>query len=179
MSGIGDFIGDLIKAAAKWVDKCLPEYEPSVWNSSTYVRQHNNCYNYGCDIQTNTYAQPGEAAGQKYTSIDCPAVTKAAKADGHQGITRLSEMAEKQVEYAIAIAEQKMAEKKIETLEKEEQKVLLDTRQKQIEKAKREAEAKARESEMKAREAEEGVLSVIPWFLCGMAAPPPRSSERA
>lgn len=87
MSGLSDFIGELIKAAAKWVDKCLPEYEPSVWNSNLTVQHNNNCYNYGCDIQTNTYAQPGEAAGQKWTALDCPAVTKAAKADGLKSVS--------------------------------------------------------------------------------------------
>lgn len=83
MSALTDFIGELIKALAKWVDKCLPQYEPSVWNASPNVRQNNNCYNYGCDIQTNSYAQPGYAAtGQLLTSCDCPTVTTAAKADG-------------------------------------------------------------------------------------------------
>ncbi|MFW6373681.1 MAG: OmpA family protein [Thermodesulfobacteriota bacterium] len=83
------------------------------------------------------------------------ALDRAAGADDQKDISRLSTMAEKQVDYAVAVAEQKMAEQKIESLKKEEQKVLLDTRQRQIEQAKREAEAKARESEMKAREAEE------------------------
>lgn len=82
-------------------------------------------------------------------------LNRAAKADDQKDITRLSEMAEKKVRRAIAVAEKNIAEKNIEKLEKEEQKVLLDTRQRQIEKAKKEAEAKARESEMKAREAEE------------------------
>lgn len=53
-----DFIAKLVKAAAEWVDRCLPAYEPSAWNDGNGI-QHNNCYNYGCDIQTNTYAQPG------------------------------------------------------------------------------------------------------------------------
>jgi len=83
------------------------------------------------------------------------ALDRAANADDQEDISRLSTMAEKQVEYAVAVAEQKMAEQKMESLGKEEQKVLLDTRQRQIQKAKQEAEAKARESEMKAREAEE------------------------
>lgn len=76
------------------------------------------------------------------------ALDRAASAEDPEDISRLSVMAEKQVEYAVAVAEQEMAEQKIESLEKEEQKVLLDTRQQQIEKAKREAETEALEAEM-------------------------------
>ncbi|MCK5260919.1 MAG: hypothetical protein KAJ44_01930 [Thermoplasmatales archaeon] len=85
MSIIGDFITKLIKAAAEWVDKCLPNYEPSVWNDNIEIQHNNNCYNYGCDIQTNTYAQPGRAHDITLTSADlnnCTKVTKAAIADG-------------------------------------------------------------------------------------------------
>lgn len=89
------------------------------------------------------------------------ALDRAANADDQEDISRLSIMAEKQVEYAVAVAEQKMAEQKIENLGKEEQKVLLDTRQRQIEKAKREAEAKAREAEEARRRAEEAQTEAL------------------
>lgn len=82
MSFLGDFIGELIKAAAKWVDKCLPEYEPAAWNDSNGIQHSNNCYNYGCDIPTGTYAQPGRAHGAQAAQMACPDVVAAAKADG-------------------------------------------------------------------------------------------------
>jgi hypothetical protein len=84
MNWLLDFIGKLLKAAADWVDRCLPKYEPGVWNDDFEVQSNNNCYNYGCDIQTNTYAQPGAAHGIFLTQADmnCTAVTDGAIADG-------------------------------------------------------------------------------------------------
>jgi hypothetical protein len=82
MSGLEDFIGNLIKAAAKWVDKCLPEYQPSAWNDGNGIQLKNNCYNYGCDIQTGTFAQPGRAHGKQATQMACNKVVIAAAADG-------------------------------------------------------------------------------------------------
>ena len=41
---------------------CGPLYEPGWWNVP--ARQpYNNCYNYGTNVRTNTFAQPGRAAG--------------------------------------------------------------------------------------------------------------------
>lgn len=57
-----------------------PPYEPSYWNDPSFVRC-NNCYNYGCNIRTDTFAQPGYAHGVSY-STDCLSVGNAAKADG-------------------------------------------------------------------------------------------------
>lgn len=82
MSALGDIIGKLIKAAAEWVDRCLPVYEPAVWNDANGVQFHNNCYNYGCDIQTGTYAQPGRAHGAQASQMACADVVSAAQADG-------------------------------------------------------------------------------------------------
>jgi len=42
----------------------------------------NNCYNYGCDIATNTFAQPGQASGHRYTAMTCDNVKAAATSDG-------------------------------------------------------------------------------------------------
>ena len=42
---------------------------------------HNNCYNYGCDYRTDTYAQPGKAAGAMYSALTCASVFPAAVAD--------------------------------------------------------------------------------------------------
>lgn len=87
MNILADWISQLIRAAAEWVDRCLPEYEPSVWNDNDGVQLYNNCYNYACDIQTNSYAQPGYAHGitlpNPYTGNGtCSDVTGGATADG-------------------------------------------------------------------------------------------------
>lgn len=61
--------------------RCAPPYEPEWWNVP--ARQpFNNCYNYGCNYLTNTFAQPGEASGNKYSSINCTEVKAGATSDG-------------------------------------------------------------------------------------------------
>ena len=80
-----ELIEKIVRAVADWVDRCLPKYEPGVWNDGDGVQFNNNCYNYGCDIQTNTYAQPGEASGiilDWPDDMNCAAVTAGAVADG-------------------------------------------------------------------------------------------------
>jgi hypothetical protein len=60
--------------------RCAPLYEPGWWNVP--ARQpHNNCYNYGTNYRTDTFAQPGRAAGDQYHSITCPEVRAAAIRD--------------------------------------------------------------------------------------------------
>lgn len=60
--------------------RCAPLYEPAWWNVP--ARQpYNNCYNYATNYRTNTFAQPGRAAGAMYTSLTCAAVRPAAVAD--------------------------------------------------------------------------------------------------
>jgi hypothetical protein len=60
--------------------RCAPLYEPDWWNDPS--RQYaNNCYNYSTDYRTDTFAQPGLAAGAMYTSLDCTAVRAAALLD--------------------------------------------------------------------------------------------------
>lgn len=59
---------------------CGPIYEPGWWNVP--ARQpSNNCYNYATNYRTDTFAQPGRAAGAIYTSLTCGAVRPAAIAD--------------------------------------------------------------------------------------------------
>ncbi|MCE9668080.1 hypothetical protein LY474_09670 [Myxococcus stipitatus] len=55
----------------------------SFWNGAAYQR-YNNCYNFASNYRTNTFAQPGRAAGSMYTSIDCGSVGGAAERDGWQ-----------------------------------------------------------------------------------------------
>jgi len=60
-----------------------PAYDPAYWNNPTYQRC-NNCYNYGCDIRTDTFAQPGYAHGISLSlaNLNCTDVGNAAIADG-------------------------------------------------------------------------------------------------
>ena len=57
----------------------------SDWNESS-VAYNNNCYNFATDIRTDTYAQPGRAAGVPavYPAPDCQADIAGAAADGLQ-----------------------------------------------------------------------------------------------
>ncbi len=59
-----------------------PPYNPGWWNNDAIRLQNNNCYNYGCDTVTNSFAQPGRGSGRMYTSISCGEVGPAAARDG-------------------------------------------------------------------------------------------------
>lgn len=56
-------------------------FDPGFWNDPAH-RTQNNCYNFATNRRTDTFAQPGRASGQMYTSIDCAAVKAAAIRDG-------------------------------------------------------------------------------------------------
>src|ERR1043165_7248628 len=60
---------------------CAPLYEPGWWNDSGQKQFNNNCYNYATNYRTDTFAQPGQAAGAMYTALTCAAVLPAAVAD--------------------------------------------------------------------------------------------------
>ena len=63
----------------------LPPYSPGYWNDGSTVQFKNNCYNYGNNKRTDTFAQPGSAAGITLTwpgDMNCTAVTNGAVADG-------------------------------------------------------------------------------------------------
>ena len=47
---------------------CSPDPDLVWWNDITR-RPYNNCYNYATNYRTDTFAQPGKAAGQQYTSL--------------------------------------------------------------------------------------------------------------
>ena len=57
-------------------------FNPGFWNNDATIRQTNNCYNYGSNKRTNTFAQPGKGCGHMYTAITCAEVTRAALCDG-------------------------------------------------------------------------------------------------
>jgi hypothetical protein len=82
MSWLSDFIRRIIEAVVQWISRCIPPYEPAIWNNDTYVRRCNNCYNYACNIRTDTFAQPGFGSGNQYQQINCGDVGAGAVADG-------------------------------------------------------------------------------------------------
>jgi hypothetical protein len=63
-----------------------PNFNPGFWNNDSNRKRNNNCYNYANNKATNTFAQPGRAAGQ-YPSMSCAAVHRAAVADGLEPIS--------------------------------------------------------------------------------------------
>lgn len=60
---------------------CAPLYEPAWWNDGGQKQLNNNCYNYSTNYRTDTFAQPGLAAGAEYTALTCASVRPAAIAD--------------------------------------------------------------------------------------------------
>jgi hypothetical protein len=60
--------------------RCGPVYEPTWWNVPSR-QPFNNCYNYATNYRSDTFAQPGLAAGAMYTALTCAAVLPAAVAD--------------------------------------------------------------------------------------------------
>ena len=60
--------------------KCGPLFEPAWWNVPQR-QPFNNCYNYATNYRTDTFAQPGLAAGSMYTALNCPSVGQAAVKD--------------------------------------------------------------------------------------------------
>ena len=57
-------------------------YTPSYWNDGGTRQRGNNCYNYANNKATNTFAQPGRAAGTVLPALTCAALRQAAIADG-------------------------------------------------------------------------------------------------
>lgn len=74
---------DGIVGPATWAALCIPAYAPAGWNDGGTVQGNNNCYNYATDLRTDTFAQPGRAAGASIT-MDCVSVDAGARADGLQ-----------------------------------------------------------------------------------------------
>jgi hypothetical protein len=68
----------------------VPNYDPANDNQGCYIlkQRDNNCYNYGTDVLTNTYAQPGRGTKNKWQSNTCEDVKRAAVSDGLEYIGR-------------------------------------------------------------------------------------------
>lgn len=60
---------------------CGPLYEPAWWNDGGQKQLHNNCYNYATNYRSDTFAQPGRAAGAMYSAFSCASVLPAAVKD--------------------------------------------------------------------------------------------------
>jgi hypothetical protein len=60
---------------------CAPLYEPTWWNDAGQKQFNNNCYNYATNYRSDTFAQPGKAAGSMYASLTCGSVKPAAVKD--------------------------------------------------------------------------------------------------
>ncbi|ATC63567.1 hypothetical protein CMV30_06140 [Nibricoccus aquaticus] len=61
---------------------CVPAYAPSYWNDWSTIQYNNNCYNYSNNVRTDTFAQPGRASGNMYSSINATEVSNGAISDG-------------------------------------------------------------------------------------------------
>lgn len=53
---------------------CAPDADLAWWNDGGTRQFNNNCYNYATNYRTDTFAQPGKAAGMMYTSLSGCAV---------------------------------------------------------------------------------------------------------
>ncbi|XP_078383838.1 uncharacterized protein LOC144666315 [Oculina patagonica] len=61
-----------------------PKLNLARWNNEELIRYNNNCYNYGNDKITNSFAQPGEASGHPIGSLTPEDVLLSAESDGLQ-----------------------------------------------------------------------------------------------
>jgi hypothetical protein len=48
---------------------CAPSSDIAAWNTDPFITSHNNCYNYATNYRSDTYGQPGQAAGQKWNNL--------------------------------------------------------------------------------------------------------------
>lgn len=75
-----------VMAPAEIDAKCKPHFTSTTdfsdWNGQPWTGQ-NNCYNYGSNHRTDTFAQPGRGAGQMYSAINVPEILAAAERDGY------------------------------------------------------------------------------------------------
>jgi hypothetical protein len=58
------------------------KFNPDFWNKDPQVRMNNNCYNYGANRKTNTFAQPGRASGHFPNPLTCDGISAGALHDG-------------------------------------------------------------------------------------------------
>jgi len=64
----------------------LPSFHPSYWNDGGTIQYGNNCYNYGNNKETGTFAQPGKRSGDYPNPMACADVYAAAISDGLEAL---------------------------------------------------------------------------------------------
>ncbi len=100
-------------------------------------------------------ADPKVAANAQVAMYEASqALQNAEQARDREEMQHLAYIAERKAQLATAIAEQKMAEKEIARLSEEKDRIVLQAREREIERAKSEAEARAIEAEQARKEAE-------------------------
>jgi hypothetical protein len=71
------------RGVVEHVANCVaPVWEGYKWNGYQNIQLDDNCYNYGNNQPTYTFAQPGKASGATATTMSVPAVRQAALNDG-------------------------------------------------------------------------------------------------
>ena len=53
---------------------CAPLPDLEAWNTDLNIQFNNNCYNYGTNYRTDTYAQPGYASGAQWNDLSACSV---------------------------------------------------------------------------------------------------------
>ena len=53
----------------KPVCPCAPSADLAAWNTNSFITSHNNCYNYSTNYRSDTFGQPGQASGQKWSDL--------------------------------------------------------------------------------------------------------------
>lgn len=81
----------------------IPTYTPAFWNSSFQIQGNNNCYNYSNNKRTDTFAQPGRAAGAQWTDLECNNVRTAAVADGLVAVAKPNKCPKKECTLALVV----------------------------------------------------------------------------
>lgn len=75
---------DSCKAPVVGPDSGSPKFDPTADDCGFFVvhQSENNCYDYGTDVATNTFAQPGRGSGHKWDENTCDSIRAAAERDG-------------------------------------------------------------------------------------------------
>lgn len=53
---------------------CAPVPDLEAWNTDSNIQNRNNCYNYASNYRSDTYGQPGQAAGSKWNDLSACSV---------------------------------------------------------------------------------------------------------
>jgi OmpA-OmpF porin, OOP family len=93
-------------------------------------------------------------SAQVYLQRAAEALNQARSAKDVADVEHFAHVAEQQAKIALEMGKRKAAEQEVETLGKERGNVVLEAREKEIDRARAEAEARAREAEARGREAE-------------------------